>query len=480
MLKQEVYQKFNSKAMLEKSVEKFRDRVAFWTRMSTNEACPRTYSEAYSDVCGLGTSLIRRGMQDKRIAIIGENSYEWVISYLAVIGGVGAAIPLDKSLSINELKYFLNITGCCCAIFSGTFENVFLQIRNDGVTGLELLINMDQDNHEGDIFSLHQLITEGKHMAADADPTGITGDHAFLGSRSTPDALCMILFTAGTTGVSKGVRLSHANIAAELALVSAELKITESDVFFSRFPLHCAWECICGILLPLCRGASITFCEEIQYSMDSSSVQGYGLTECASIVTIRSDNGSAGRPLSGMQAKIVCPDPDTGIGELCLAGENIMLGYCANPEATDKVLKDGWLYTGDLGKIDEAGYLYLTGRIENVIHTLNGTKVYPEELESRLNSTPYVQESLVWGKTSHDSVVPVVAVTILADEKKAAEALGEGYEERELEELLWMEIHQLSEKQPAFQRIETMIVRKEAFQKNSAQKIIRWYPSNRQ
>jgi long-chain acyl-CoA synthetase len=181
-----------------------------------------------------------------------------------------------------------------------------------------------------------------------------------------------------------------------------------------------------------------------------------------------------------MKAKIANPDPETGIGEICLAGENIMTGYCENPEETAKVMKDGWFYTGDLGKIDENGQIYLAGRKANAMIVENGRHVYPEELENYLNGIPYVRESMVWRKDSDDGNASVIVATILANEKKVADRLGTGYSERELEELILNEIEKINENLPCHKRIRKMVLRKERFQKNSSQKIVRWYPANKE
>lgn len=472
MSSKDEYQILDIKHMFEKSAQKYGERTAFWVKKDKGEAYSTiTYKEAYGDACGLETSLIARGLKDKRIAIVGENSYEWAVSYLAVICGTGVVVPLDMKLSINELKHFLSVTQCSCAIFSGELEDIFWRIRNDGVTELEILVNMDKEKSEWDILSLRELIDEGKELV-----TSVSCD--IKSTRILRDELCAIMFTAGTTCVPKGVNLSHANIATEITMVSEVLNITESDVFFSRLPAHCACECICGILLPLCGGASIAYGEGLKYNFEISSLRGYSLTECSSIVALSPVNGSVGRLLPKMKAKLASPDPETGIGEICLAGENIMIGYCGDPEATAEVLKDGWLYTGDLGRIDEKGYIYLAGRKENVIIAENGKNIYPEELENDLNSTVYVLESMVWSKVSNDGEA-VIAATIWADVEKVAERLDAGYSEQELENLLWCEIIKINDKQPFLKRIKKMVLRKEEFQKNSSQEIIRWYPANR-
>ena len=192
-------------------------------------------------------------------------------------------------------------------------------------------------------------------------------------------------------GVPKGVSLSHKNIATEVELLSKSLNISKDDIFFSSLPLHCASECICGILFPLSKGASISFCKEIKHKFEISGVKKYYITESSSIVAI-DHNGLGFQLLPGMRAKISNPDPETGIGEICLAGDNIMMGYCDDPETTAKVLKNGWLYTGDLGWIEQDKYIHMVGRKDNVIITNGGNNVYPEELEKLLNNISYINE----------------------------------------------------------------------------------------
>lgn len=448
-------------------------KTAFWIQKDNKDCSGITYKETWKDVCGLAASLMAFGMKDKRIAIIGENSYEWAVSFLAAICKTGVAVALDKEYSINELKHFLNATGCSCAIFSEELEDVFWQIRNDGVTNLEMLINMNRKNSEFDIFSLQELIDEGKQMAA-------SDNCDFTGVQATGDELCAIMLTSGTTDVAKCVNLSHTNIASEINMVSRVLNIREDKVFFSKLPFHCASECICSILLPLCMGASIDCCRGLKHNFEISSVQGYSQTESSSIVTINPYNGSAGQVLPGMKIKISNPDPKAGIGEICLAGKNIMMGYCNNPKATAEVLKDGWLYTGDMGRIDKKGHVYIAGRKENIIRAENGMNVYPEELESLLNKIPYVSDSMVWSKSSDNDESYTITAAIFADKAKLIYKQGEDYSIKGIEKLLWNEVNTINENLPFYKRINKIVLRNYEFQKNSCNKIIRWYPANKQ
>ena len=129
-------------------------------------------------------------------------------------------------------------------------------------------------------------------------------------------------------------------------------------------------------------------------------LQGYGLTECSPLVAGNNDfyrrNDSVGLPIPNVEYRIADPNSE-GVGEIIVKGPNVMLGYYNDEEATKAVMKDGWFYTGDLGKIDENGYLYITGRSKSVIIAKNGKNIYPEELEHYLNEEPVILESIVVG-----------------------------------------------------------------------------------
>ena len=143
-------------------------------------------------------------------------------------------------------------------------------------------------------------------------------------------------------------------------------------------------------------------------------------------------------------------------------------------------MKNGWFYTGDLGYMDDSGYVYLTGRKKNVIITKNGKNVYPEELEYRLSNIPLVQESMVWSKPSEDGEDMVIVASIIVN----SEALFEKFGERELgdeeiERELWKEVDKINLEVPYFKRIKAITLRKEEFEKNSSKKIKRFAEGNK-
>ena len=127
---------------------------------------------------------------------------------------------------------------------------------------------------------------------------------------------------------------------------------------------------------------------------------GYGMTECAPLISFSNHKDfipkSSGKILDGMQVKLIDVEPTTGVGEICVKGENLMNGYYKNEEASTRIMdKDGWLYTGDLGTVDAKGNIFIKGRNKSMILGANGQNIYPEEIEAKLNNMPYVMESLI-------------------------------------------------------------------------------------
>ena len=172
--------------------------------------------------------------------------------------------------------------------------------------------------------------------------------------------------------------------------------------------------------------------------------------------------------MRSMNVEIVNKDKD-GIGEIRVKGPNIMLGYYENEEATNAVLKDGWFYTGDLGYIDDEGFLYLTGRQKDVIVLKNGKKVFPEELETLVNNIPEVEESFIYGMPQNgDEKDPLIAVEIVytQDAKKA-------HTEEELKEILWNKVKETNKTLPPYKYIKNMIITDEPLIKTTTQKIKR-------
>ena len=468
----------NFKQMLYRSGDIYRARTAFKLKDKDGNIISITYGDFKNDVVNLGTTLIKKGYLNKRIAVIGKNSYKWCVSYLAA-SIVGIVVPIDKELHTDDVINFMNVSQCVAVLgddknLSSVLDNI-QKVENPDT----LFISFDSKDNKN---SFDNLLSEGKKIYE----AGFTD---FDKIEVDPDELRILLFTSGTTGNAKGVCLSQRNICSNILSTYGIVKVKRSDLFFSVLPLHHTYECTLGFLLPIYSGASIAHCEGLRYiaknmaefhpsvilcvpllleklhkniiksmnkslpakyvksdgnpyhdlplilkkivrtkvkntlggrlrvfivgaaavnpniaadfrSLKLNTLQGYGLTECSPVVAGNTDffqrDDSAGLPIPNVEYKIENPN-DEGVGEIIVKGPNVMLGYYEDDARTKETIVDGWFHTGDLGRIDENGYLYITGRCKSVIVTKNGKNIYPEEVEAHLNDNPLIAESLVSG-----------------------------------------------------------------------------------
>ncbi len=209
-------------------------------------------------------------------------------------------------------------------------------------------------------------------------------------------------------------------------------------------------------------------------------LQGYGLTECSPLVSGPPDfgntykkAGSSGPAVASGEIRIIDKDED-GIGEIIFKGPNVMLGYYKMPEKTAEVIKDGWFYTGDLGFLDDDGWLYITGRKKNVIVTKTGKNIYPEEVEYYINRNKYIQESLVHGMIDEESDDTLVRAQVRPNYDVIYEEFGDNFGEEEVQSLIKRVIADINEKLPIYKRVRNIAVRKDEFIKTTTKKIQRY------
>ncbi len=209
-------------------------------------------------------------------------------------------------------------------------------------------------------------------------------------------------------------------------------------------------------------------------AIDIMALQGYGLTECSPLVAGNGDmdwnKKSTGPAIPGVDIMIHDPNEE-GIGEIYTRGDNVMLGYYNDPEATAKVFDDGWFRTGDLGYIDDEGFLYIKGRIKSVIVTENGKNIYPEELETRLGDFDEIAESLVLPDTSKGETV--VKAKIFPNKDAIAEKLGHEPSAKEISKTVQTAVDTVNDRMPAYKAIKIVQILDEELEKTTTQKVKR-------
>lgn len=520
----------NVKQLIEENARRTPDHLAF-RYLFQKEVKSVTYKQFYEDVIGLGLFLRRQGFQNRKIALLGENSYDWILTYFATVLSSNIIVPIDKELSDDEIGNLLSFCDAEVLIHSELFANTVQKMFRKGQVQK--------------VFSMKNFPTffeSVKGIAPDEKATFQEDIAVFQKEEVDEDAVCSIIFTSGTTGKPKGVMLSQRNLMAD-AFASARY-VYLSGPSLLTLPLHHTFAFTAGVLgvsiygLPICISKSLrTFKSDLQTfkpqhiflvplyvetlhktiwntarqqkkgkllkalimfsnlarkcgldfrkklfhsileqfggnlellvsggaplssrfakGLEDIGIQvlnGYGITECAPVVAVNRNqycrNESVGLPLS-------CCDVKIEDGEIWVKGANVMLGYYHDEAATRETLEDGWFKTGDLGYLDEDGFLYVTGRKKNLVILSNGENVSPEELEEKLQVIEHVQEVIVYEK----------------DGSLAAEIYVEN--EEEIQNKIHESILELNRKLPAYKRIQRIFFRDSEFEKTTTKKIKR-------
>ena len=262
------------KDMLKKSGEKYGKNIAYKLREEEGKYKLITHEQVRKMVDGLGTSLINMGLKDKRIAIIGENRYEWEIAYLSIVCGTGIVVPLDKSLPENELESLIERSEVEAIICSKKYIETLKKIKNNK---LKYIISMDLEKTEDEIISEKELIKKGIELVKKEDKR-------FTEAEIDNSKMNIMLFTSGTTSLSKAVALSHKNICSNLMDLASTLDVNSNDIFLSFLPLHHVFECTVGFLFAFYIGAQIVFCDGIRHIPEN--LKEYKVSVMASVPAI--------------------------------------------------------------------------------------------------------------------------------------------------------------------------------------------------
>lgn len=262
------------KDMLKKSGKQYGEKIAYKLRIEKNEYKQITHKEVRNMIDALGTSLINMGLKGKKIAVIGENRFEWEIAYLSIVCGTGIVVPLDKSLPKKELEELIQRSGVEAIFYSKKYEETLKNIKRGN---LKYLISMDLDKSTKEIYSQKELIKTGTKLIE-------KGNKEFIDAKINPKEMSIMLFTSGTTSASKVVALSHKNICTNLMDIASALDVDSDDVFLSFLPLHHVFECTVGFLFSLYKGAQTVFCDGIRHIPEN--MKEYKISVMASVPAI--------------------------------------------------------------------------------------------------------------------------------------------------------------------------------------------------
>lgn len=268
----------NIKEMLEVSGRKFGDRPAY--KFKTEEEGVFkiiTHKEFREEINALGTVLINMGLKDKRIAVISENRYEWELAYLSIVSGAGIVVPLDKALPNNEIESLILRSQVDAIFYSSKYDEIMNNLREKKNTNLQYFISMDLTENTNGIYSQKQLIEKGKKLLED-------GNREFLDAKIDNEKMGIMIFTSGTTAMSKAVMLSHKNLLSNVKDISMVFDINDKDTMLSFLPLHHVFECTVGFLYPISQGACITFCEGVKHMADN--IKEFGITAMISVPAV--------------------------------------------------------------------------------------------------------------------------------------------------------------------------------------------------
>ena len=520
----------------------------------------KKYSQVVKDVKALATALLDMGFKGKRVALIGENRYKWVISYLAVTCGGMVIAPLDKALPDKEITSLIKRSEVDAVIYEKKHQELFEKLKADSEINLNTLICINKDDDtDSETISFESLLEKGRKLIKEKSK---------LYDEITIDAnsMSIMLFTSGTTSAAKIVMLSQDNILSNLYAYQTHFKINQDDTLLSFLPIHHTFECSITILYGFYSGATIAFCDGLRYiqanlkeyevsifvavplvletmykkimkaiadqgktklintmtkisngllkvhidirkivfkqiidnfggklrmvlygaaSLDKdtiiglnnfgiNSIQGYGLTETSPVLTAEAENkhkpGSIGYPLDNIEVKIDNPDKE-GVGEILAKGPNIMLGYYKDEKKTKEAFKDGWLKTGDYGYIDDEGFIFITGRKNDIIVLRNGKNVYPQELEFLISKLPYVAECMVFARNESNTDTAIVAKIVY--NKEVMEKDYPDTKKEDYEKMIWKDVKEINKTLPTFKHIKKVIVTDEPMIKTTTQKVKR-------
>jgi long-chain acyl-CoA synthetase len=399
---------------------------------------------SYSEIDSLATlyagGLVSAGLESRdRVAILMENCPEYIILYFSIIRAGGIVIPLNTFLTSNEVSYILKDSGCKILLYSGKYAVYIEDITNkcDGIKCISYE-RVPQSEFAPEVIDENDTAALLYTSGTTGFPKGVMLSHRNLLSNaeaciqamnvSHKDRVLLFLplFHAFSFTVCVVLPICAGASIVLLASVKPFSKVVKSIVR-DRITLFVAVPTVYNILskknfssfakllmrilvkVRLCfSGASAlpeTTLREFEKRFSIPLIEGYGLTEASPVISVNPLNGprkpaSVGLPIPGVEISVIGEDgaalPQGEIGELIVKGPNVMQGYYNRLKETSDVLRNGWLYTGDLVKIDEDGYIFIMDRKKDLI-IVDGMNIYPREIEDHVSSHPSVDECAMVG-----------------------------------------------------------------------------------
>ena len=544
--------------MTENVANKYPNRVAYSFKENPHkpEITKKTFAETRKDIVALGTGLVDSGVREKHIAIVGEASYNWIISYYATMSIGAVTVPIDKELPSDDIQSIIETAECDFVIYSSVIDNKMKTVRE------QLSINpkficMSKKTELEDVTMLSDIIVKGAKLYEN-------GDNTYYDYKLDPDKLASIVFTSGTTGKGKGVMLTQTNIVSDMTQGMYNFNITPKTLCV--LPPHHTFGSTVNFVGHYAQGAAVYISNGLKYILNELKEQqpthlilvplfvetfykriwataekqgkdkllrtmikasngmrkvgidlrkklfasvtsafggklemiicggaalnqdiidtfegigivilnGYGITECAPLISCNRNEyrkkGSVGTPIIGEKVKIANPD-ENGEGEICVKGPNVMMGYYKNPEATAAAFdEEGYFKTGDYGKLDEEGWIYITGRLKNLIILSNGKNVYPEEIETEISRIYGVNEVVVYEGLNKDGSSKDCIVAEIYPDFDALKAHGIEDAQKHFKD----GVNEINKRSAPYKKVQIVKIRNEEFEKNTSKKIIRF------
>lgn len=263
------------KELVSRYEHEYSDKIAFTYKENpkSKEHINITYSKFVKDIKSLATSLIHMGLSQKRVAIISSNRYEWCVSYLAITTSNMVVVPLDKALPSNEIINLIQRSNVEAIIFDKIYLDTILDLKTKNCSNLKYLICMDNiENNNVQLYT--NLLYNGSTLIDN-------GDTKYDNIQINPNKMSIMLFTSGTTSISKAVSLSQSNICNDIYALSQMTDIRKDDIFLSFLPLHHTFESTCTFLYGTSCGITVAFCDGLRYV--SNNLKEFNITGFVSV-----------------------------------------------------------------------------------------------------------------------------------------------------------------------------------------------------